>query len=191
MVRTVGLAAPLAEVVPPAVERQSDLEVLVAGAGEPTIGAFLELSQDEWETAVAGAKRAFLAARDTARSLIERGEAGRIVLVSSSASLRPVAGATLAATAGAFLTTLAQVAAVELGPANVTVNIVAPGFIGDERFGAATPLGRTPAPEDVAEVCAFLASERAACITGAVVAVDGGLSITKSPGGSPLLATSE
>jgi acetoacetyl-CoA reductase len=174
-----ALAAALAEV--------GDDHVLVAGTGEHRTAPFLELTQEDWEATIAGVRQAFRAARDTAGELVERGEPGRLVFVSTAAALRPVQGACLAATAGAFFHTFAQVAAVELAPAGVTANVVAPGFVDDDRFVAATPAGRAPTPGDVAGVCAFLASDDAAYVTGAVIPVDGGFSITKSPGGSPLV----
>ena len=186
-VTVVGVPEPTGGAIAGLLGERATVDTIVAGAGEHRAAPFLELTQADWDGMVGGIKGGFKAAQRMAASFVERGEPGRIVFVSSTAAVRPVHGATLAATAGGFLTTLAQVAAVELGPNRITVNVVAPGFVGDERFVEATPIGRPARPEDVAEACAYLASEGAAGVTGAVLPVDGGFWITKSSGWSPLL----
>jgi NAD(P)-dependent dehydrogenase (short-subunit alcohol dehydrogenase family) len=178
-----GVPGEVGETIRQTLEQRGTLDTAVVGPGEPPGGRFLDTSQEDWSTIIAGLRQAFAAVRDAAR----RGDR-RIVAVSNSAAVRPVHGAALAATAGAFLHTLGQVAAVELGPTGATVNVVVPGFVGDSRFAAATPIGRPTSAEDVAELCAFLASEAAAGVSGAIVPVDGGFTITKSEGGSPLEA---
>ena len=87
----------------------------------------------------------------------------------------------------AALIGLTRAAAVELGPANVNVNAIAPGFIRTERMamlpsevidGRREPiLGRVAEPDDVAHVISFLCSESARHITGQTIVVDGGLSL--------------
>ena len=182
MAVVVGLSPTLSEALAPV----GDERTLVAGTGEHRVAPFLELEQADWEATVAGITAAFRAARDASAGLLGRGEHGRLVFVSTAAALRPVHGACLAATAGAFLHTLAQVAAVELSGDGITANVVAPGFLEDDRFVDATPAGRAPTPADLAGVCSFLASDAGAFVTGAVIPVDGGFSLTKAAGGSPL-----
>ncbi len=108
--------------------------------------------------------------------------------MSSHLSGHPGFGVTSYAASKAGLEGLTRAVAVELGPANVNVNAVAPGFIRTERLEQLPPeviakaekssvLGRIAEPEDVARVITFLCSEEARHITGQTVVVDGGLSL--------------
>jgi NAD(P)-dependent dehydrogenase (short-subunit alcohol dehydrogenase family) len=141
----------------------------VRGPVEARRAPFLELEQSDWDAMVAGVREIFLGARDYARGR----EGGRIVLVSAAAAARPIAGAALEGVAGAFLTTAAQVAAVELAEQGITANVVVPAL--------------EPASQAVDAVVSFLLSDEARGVSGAVVAADGGFSITKQSTPNPLL----
>jgi 3-oxoacyl-[acyl-carrier protein] reductase len=177
-----GVPGSLGESIGRMLEQRATLDTAVVGPGVHEAKPFLDVSQQDWERLVGSLREAFGAVREAAR----RGDR-RIVLVSSASAIRPVHGASMPATAGAFLQTLGQVAAVEVGPTGATVNVVAPGFVDDPRFDGGVPLGRATSAADVAEVCAFLASEQAAGVSGVIIPVDGGFTITKSEGGSPLV----
>jgi NAD(P)-dependent dehydrogenase (short-subunit alcohol dehydrogenase family) len=144
-------------------------EPYVAGPVEARRASFIELGQADWEAMVAELRSVFLGARNYARGR----QGGRIVFVSAAAAARPIAGATLEGVAGAFLTTAAQVAAAELAEQGITANVVVPAL--------------EPDAQAVEAVIAFLASDDARGVTGAVVAADGGFSITKQSTPSPLL----
>jgi len=125
----------------------------------------------------------FFGARAVARVL---SDGGRMVFVSSTAGQRGEAGhADYAATKGAMISFVKSLA-VELGPRNITVNCVAPGWVDTEavalpfaaegrgRIEAAIPLGRVAAPDDIAGPILFLASPLACHVTGEVLNVNGG-----------------
>lgn len=110
---------------------------------------------------------------------------GKIVNVSSIMATKPGFGVANYAASKAGLIGLTHAAAVELGPANVNVNAVAPGFVKTELTGhlfdelaararAQTTLGRVAEPDDVAQLIVFLCSDAARHITGEVIRVDGG-----------------
>ena len=146
------------------------MDVFVAGPVGAARKPFLELSQEDWQAMVSETRKALLGARDYARG---REGPGRIVFVSAAAAARPIAGATLEGVAGAFLTTTAQVAAVELAERGITANVVVPALEPDE--------------QTVSAVVDFLLSEPAQGVSGAVIAADGGFSVTKEGKPSPLL----
>jgi 3-oxoacyl-[acyl-carrier protein] reductase len=162
-------------------------EVAVVGvdlAGGPDL---LGLPQASWDAAIGSARAAFFALQEVARAMAESGGGSLLVLVPAH-SLRTSRGCGVEAVVGSFLTTAAQVAAVELGSRDVRVNVLAVGPLEgavDGRAAEAVPLGRLTRPADVAAACAMLAGPQAGFLTGVVVAVDGGYAVTKAVGGSP------
>ncbi len=169
-------------------DRFGGVHYLVNNAGIASDGALWRLSDTAWrdvmETNVTGAFNCIRAVAP----LMRRQHYGKIVSVSAHQAERPGFGVTNYAASKAALAGLTRAAAVELGPANVNVNAVAPGFIRTERMGMLprevvdraqkhSVLGRIAEPEDVAQVVTFLCSDAARHITGQIIAVDGGLTL--------------
>jgi 3-oxoacyl-[acyl-carrier protein] reductase len=162
------------------------VEVLVSNAGITKDTLLLRMSEADFTSVIdANLTAAYRVSKRAAQGML-RARRGRIILVSSVVGLLGSAGQANYAASKAGLVGLARSLARELGSRNITVNLVAPGpvatdmtaALGEQRLAqltAAVPLGRMAAPEEVAGAVAFLASDDAAYITGAVLPVDGGL----------------
>jgi len=161
------------------------LEILVANAGANWDGVIWKMTEEQWDAVIAtDLKGVFNYCRAVAPLFKEAG-AGKIVNVASINGLRGKFGQANYAAAKAGVVGLSKTLARELARSNVNVNVVCPGLIGTEMIRAMPEealaksiteilLGRLGEPEDVAELIAFLASERARHITGEVIKVDGG-----------------
>jgi 3-oxoacyl-[acyl-carrier protein] reductase len=162
------------------------VEVLVANAGVTKDVLLLRMTEEDFtsvlDTNLTGAFRVV----KRASKLMLRARKGRIVLISSVVGLTGSPGQANYAASKAGLVGFARSLARELGSRNITVNVVAPGFVdtdmtavlSDERRAeivAGVPLGRYAAPAEIASTVRFLSSDEAAYITGAVIPVDGGL----------------
>ena len=162
------------------------VEVLVANAGITRDGLLLRMGDDQWGDVLrTNLDGAFHTIRRAASGML-RARFGRIVTVGSVAGLSGSAGQANYGAAKAGLVGLTRAVARELASRNVTANVVAPGPIDTGMTGALSekrrqemtgqvPLGRFGTSEEVAAVVAFLCSDAAGYVTGAVVPVDGGL----------------
>jgi NAD(P)-dependent dehydrogenase (short-subunit alcohol dehydrogenase family) len=166
--------------------RLGPVEVLVANAGTTQDGLLLQLSEEAFtsvlDTNLGGA---FRLVRQALPRMI-RARRGRVVLVSSVVAAMGSAGQANYAASKAALMGFGRSVAREVGSRNVTVNLVAPGWVDTDMTAGLpeqrraevlrrVPLRRAGTPSDVAGVVTWLASEHAAYVTGAVIPVDGGL----------------
>ena len=169
-------------------DRFGTVHCLINNAGIAHDGALWRLTPATWsaviDTNVTGAFNCLAACAPIFREQHE----GKVVNVSAHQATRPGFGVSSYAASKAALEGLTRAAAVELGPSNVNVNAVAPGFIHTERLDQLprdliertrkrAVLGRLAEPEDITRVIAFLCSEAARHITGQTIVVDGGLSL--------------
>ncbi|MDQ2727053.1 MAG: 3-oxoacyl-ACP reductase FabG [Actinomycetota bacterium] len=162
------------------------VEVLVSNAGANNDRLLLQMDEDAFAGVVdTNLTGAFRVVRRAAPKML-RARTGRIILISSVVAMTGSAGQSNYAASKAGMIGFARSLAREIARRNVTVNVVAPGFVSTDMttalsedrqadIVAAVPLARMAAPEEIAATVRFLASDDAAYITGALIPVDGGL----------------
>ncbi|MCW4115886.1 SDR family oxidoreductase [Aurantimonas sp. MSK8Z-1] len=164
-------------------------DVVVNNAGLYPKFSLLDMDVADWDRIFAVNLRApFLVSREMAKLMIAAGKPGSIVNISSGASRQMRNGSVPYCTSKTALERLSKGLALELAAHRIRVNVVEPGFapgsevstLSDdyvERMTKRIPLGRTSGPQDAPGAIAYLCSDKASFITGAVLSVDGGNSI--------------
>ena len=163
------------------------IDVLVNNGGGPPRTPARDLEPDAVESAVELLLLSTIRLTNLCLPYLERSGHGRVINITSSTVREPVDNLVLSNAVRPGLVGWAKTLAREVGPAGVTINSIAPGRIDTARIAevypegpseadlATIPLGRLGTTREIADVVCFLASDRAAYVTGTVVPVDGGL----------------
>ena len=180
-------AADLELLVATAVERFGGVDVLVLNSGGPPRTGSFDFSDEQLADAVDLLLRSSIRLVRLCRPYLEASGRGRVIAITSSAVKEPIETLALSSAVRPGLVGWLKTASRELGPKGVTVNSVAPGRVDTERIRevypdgpgeadlAAIPLRRLGTAREIGDVVCFLASDRAAYVTGTAIGVDGGL----------------
>ena len=169
-------------------EKHGKLDILVNNAGITKDGLLMRMTDADFESVLdVNLKGAFHTIRAASKQMLKQ-RSGRIINISSVSGIMGNAGQANYSASKAGLIGLTKATARELASRGITVNAVAPGFIETDMTDKLSdtvkenackqiPLGKMGNPEDIAEAVVFLASEKAAYITGQVLCVDGGMAM--------------
>jgi 3-oxoacyl-[acyl-carrier protein] reductase len=170
------------------VDAWGSIDVLVNNAGITRDGLMLRMKEEDWDDVMnANLKGVFNYSKAAYRPFM-RQRSGRVINISSVVGVMGNPGQTNYAASKAGIIGFSKSLAKELASRNVTVNVVAPGYVetdmteemsdkAQEAMQEAVPLGRPASTQDVAQAVGYLASDAASYITGHVLHVDGGLAM--------------
>jgi len=184
----VGNFTEVAEIMEKIVQDFGTIEILINNAGITKDTLLLRMKEEDFDNVIrVNLKGTFNFTRACVKYLLKE-RWGRIINIASVIGEMGNIGQTNYAAAKAGIIGLTKATAKEIASRNITVNAIAPGYIKTpmteslpenvrQEFIKVIPLGREGTPEDVANLCLFLASEEASYITGQVIRVDGGMLI--------------
>jgi NAD(P)-dependent dehydrogenase (short-subunit alcohol dehydrogenase family) len=177
------------------VDELGGIDVWVNNAARLMVRPLAETSDEDWHGLLSGNLHGyFYGSRAAARQMLDQGRGGRIVNITSAADILAVPGFSAYIAAKGGIVALTKTLALELAPADITVNAVAPGAVDTplnanaytpevrRTYEERIPLGRIARAEEVADVVVFLASDAARYVTGQELVVDGGLTINGAVG---------
>jgi 3-oxoacyl-[acyl-carrier protein] reductase len=168
------------------IDKWGKIDILVNNAGILKNNLLLRTSEEDWDAVIStNLNGAYIVTRQVLRNMLGQVQ-GRVINIASVAGMMGNMGAVSYSSSKGGLIAFTRSLAAEVGSRNITVNAIAPGFIETSMSGdvpvdarnvlmSRTALKRTGKPQDIAELAAFLASDRASYITGQVICIDGGI----------------
>lgn len=195
-VADVTVAEQIEQLVESTVDRFGGIDILITNAGGPPSGTFDSTDLADWDKAYQLTLMSATRLIKTALPHLRRSDAASILTITSISTKQPIAGLLLSNVMRPAVVGLTKTLSQELGPENIRVNSILPGWTATERVNhifeyrsqqnnssveeekarvtGSVPLGRMARPEEFGKVAAFLVSPAAGYVTGAMVQVDGG-----------------